>query len=172
VPFTHRRLTRATKPANTLAFFTAKWSRRAMLALVIWISCGLVAVRSAVSDVPTGTIEFTGKSVAVGVGYSWGKGILIFEGRHYPLKVDGLSVVHVGVSRYTATGTVYNLMKVSDINGVYTAVSAGAAIGGGASATAMKNSKGVLIQMVSTHIGLNFSLGPKGVTITQSGRSY
>ena len=81
------------------------------------------------------------------------------------MKVNGLSIVHVGVSSYTASGTVYDLTKLSDINGVYTAVSAGAAIAGGASATAMKNSHGVLIQMVANHLGLNFSLGAKGVTI-------
>jgi hypothetical protein len=80
--------------------------------------------------------------------------------------VDGISIVHVGVSQYMASGTVCNLEKLHDINGVYTAVSAGAAIAGGASATAMKNSHGVLIQMVSTHAGLNFSLGPNGVRIT------
>jgi hypothetical protein len=40
------------------------------------------------------------------------------------------------------------------------------AIAGGASVTAMKNSHGVLIEMVATHVGLNLSLGPKGVTIS------
>jgi hypothetical protein len=80
--------------------------------------------------------------------------------------VSGLSIVHVGISHYTASGTVYDLNQVSDINGIYTAVSAGAAIAGGASVTAMKNSRGVLIQMVATHAGLNFSLGPKGMTVS------
>ena len=66
---------------------------------------------------------------------------------------------------YTASGTVYNLKKLSDLNGVYTTVSVGAALTGGASATAMENSHGVVIQMVATHAGVNFSLGPKGVAI-------
>jgi hypothetical protein len=30
----------------------------------------------------------------------------------------------------------------------------------------MKNDKGVVIQMVATHAGLNFSLGAKGVEIS------
>jgi hypothetical protein len=58
-----------------------------------------------------------------------------------------------------------NLKKVSDISGVYTAISAGAALADGASAIVMENSHGVVIQMVATHAGLNFSLGPKGVAI-------
>jgi hypothetical protein len=79
--------------------------------------------------------------------------------------LDGISIVHVGVSNYTESGTVYNLNKLSDVEGVYTAVSAGAAVAGGASVTAMKNSNGVLIQMVATRQGLNLSLGPKGMTV-------
>jgi hypothetical protein len=109
--------------------------------------------------------SFSGGSVAAGGGYTWGNGTLIFEGKKYPIKVQGLSIVHVGVSDYTASGTVYNLKKPSDISGVYTAVSAGAALAGGASATAMENSHGVVIQMVATHAGVNLSLGPKGVAI-------
>jgi hypothetical protein len=120
---------------------------------------------AAAQNIPTGTIELSGGSVAAGIGYTWGSGTLTFEGRKYPLKVNGISIVQVGISDYTASGTVYDLKKLSDINGVYTAVSAGAAIAGGASVTAMKNSHGVLIQWVATHAGLNLSLGTKGVTI-------
>ena len=141
------------------------WSR-ITVALVVWISCTFVGVLpAAAEDIPTGTIELSGGSVAAGIGYTWGKGILVFDGKKYPLTVSGISILHVGISNYTASGTVYNLENLSDINGVYTAVSAGAAIAGGASVTAMKNSHGVLIQMVATHQGLNLSLGPKGVTI-------
>jgi hypothetical protein len=117
-------------------------------------------------DVPTGTIELSGGSVAAGIGYTWGGGTLTFDGKKYSLKVNGISIVHVGISNYTATGTVYNLTKPSDIEGVYTAVSAGAALAGGASVTAMKNSRGVLIQWVATHAGANLSLGPKGMMIS------
>jgi hypothetical protein len=156
----------APRATATMALFTSKWWAKFAVALIVWISYGFVGLRfAAAQNVPTGTIELSGGSVAAGIGYTWGKGILIFEGKRYPLKVDGLSIVHVGVSSYTASGTVYDLTKLSDINGVYTAVSAGAAIAGGASATAMKNSHGVLIQMVANHLGLNLSLGPKGVTI-------
>jgi hypothetical protein len=141
--------------------------RKAMVALILAISFCVGSVRlTAAQNVPSGTIELTGGSVAAGIGYTWAKGVLIFGGKQYPLTVSGLSIVHVGISHYTASGTVYDLNQVSDINGIYTAVSAGAAIAGGASVTAMKNSRGVLIQMVATHAGLNFSLGPKGMTVS------
>jgi len=156
----------APRDRAVLAPFGSKWWRKITLALIVWISCSFVGVRlAAAQNVPTGTIELSGGSVAAGIGYTWGKGTVIFEGKRHRLKVDGLSVIHLGVSSYTASGTVYDLTKLSDINGVYTAVSAGAAVAGGPSVTAMKNSHGVLIQMVANHVGINFSLGPKGVTI-------
>jgi hypothetical protein len=153
------------RTAGRASFSSNRWGS-VTVALIAWISCGLVEVRSAVAQsVPTGTIELSGGSVAAGIGYTWGHGTLIFEGKKYRLKVQGLSIVQVGVSQYTASGTVYDLTKLSDINGIYTAVAAGAAIAGGASATAMKNSHGVLIQLVSNHLGLNFSLSAKGVMV-------
>jgi hypothetical protein len=141
-----------------------RWST-AILLLIGLTTCGLLARLAAAQDIPTGTIELSGGSVAAGIGYTWGKGKLIFEGKTYRLKVDGLSILHVGISSYTASGTVYNLTKLSDINGVYTAGSAGVAVAGGPSVTAMKNSHGVLIQMVANHVGLNFSLAAKGVKV-------
>jgi hypothetical protein len=163
--------TREASSAAALAFHPSNLWRKLSVVLIVLISSGLVNVRLAASqEVPDATIEFSGGSVAAGIGYTWGRGILTYQGKHYPVTVDGLSVLHVGVSSYTASGAVYHLTKVTDINGIYTAVSAGAAVAGGASAVAMKNSKGVVIQMVSTHVGVNFSLGAKGVTITLYGK--
>jgi hypothetical protein len=145
---------------------TAKGFHTKLAIVLLLMSCIFMGVCSVgAEEIPTGTIELSGGSVAAGVGYTWGNGTLIFEGKKYPIKVQGLSIVHVGVSDYTASGTVYNLKKLSDIDGVYTTVSAGAALAGGASATAMENSHGVVIQMVAMHAGVNLSLGPKGVAI-------
>jgi hypothetical protein len=166
-----RMQTRTMRENTARAFFASDWWSKLTVALIVLLCCCLLEVQSAASqEVPDATIELSGGSVAAGIGYSWAKGILTYQGKHYPVKVDGLSIIHVGVSHYTASGAVYHMTQVTDINGVYTAVSAGAAIAGGASATAMKNSKGVVIQMTSTHIGLNFSLGTKGVTISLYGK--
>jgi hypothetical protein len=135
----------------------------AMLVVGIALLAGVGS--SIAQDVPDATIEFSGGSVAAGIGFTWGSGELTFQGKKYPLRISGLSIVQVGISSYTASGSVFHLTQASDINGIYTAVAAGAAIAGGASATAMKNSKGVVIQMVSTHAGINFSLSAKGVSI-------
>ena len=155
------------------------WRTKFSLVLIVLMTAGLVAALPAVAqetpsataqDVPSGTIELSGGAIAVGVGYTWGSGTLIYQGQKYPLSVSGLSILQVGISKYTASGSVYHLTQPSDINGIYTSISAGAAVAGGASATAMKNSRGVVIQWASTHVGVNFSLAAKGVEITLQGQ--
>lgn len=121
---------------------------------------------SAADDVASATIELTGGSVAVGIGYSWGKGTVTYLGARHALKVNGLSIIDVGVSNYSASGTVYNLKKLDDIEGTYTAVEAGATVAAGASIATMQNDKGVVIKMTSTRSGLQFTLAPNGVTIS------
>jgi hypothetical protein len=117
------------------------------------------------SKKPSGTIVFSGGSVAAGVGYSWGSGTLSYKGRKHPISVDGLSVGSVGASKISLTGKVYNLKQLSDFDGNYTAVGAGATVGGGGSVLSMRNQNGVVIDAVSTTQGLSLSLGTGGANI-------
>ena len=113
----------------------------------------------------TGTIEVSGGGVALGVGVSWGKGVLTYQGAEYKLKTSGLSVVDIGASGYSATGTVSHLKKASDIAGTYTAATLGATVAGGGGLTTMKNDKGVVIKLNATSKGLRFTAAPRGITI-------
>ena len=61
-----------------------------------------------------GTITFTGGAVAIGIGFQWGGGTLTYQGRQYPFSLNGLSVVDVGVTRITGSGSVRNLRNVAD----------------------------------------------------------
>jgi hypothetical protein len=110
-------------------------------------------------------IEFSGGSVAAGIGFSWGSGTLTQAGKTYSLKIDGLSVGSVGITKASAYGKVYHLKKLSDINGTYAAIGTGATVGGGGTAIAMKNAKGVIIDIYTTTEGVNLSLGTAGVKI-------
>lgn len=115
---------------------------------------------------PDGTVEFSGGSVAAGVGYSWGSGTLTYKGVKYPITVDGLSAgAEAGVTSITASGSVYNLKKLEDFDGNYTAAGTGATVGGGAGVVTMKNQNGVVIDSVSTTQGLKLSLAAAGVKI-------
>jgi hypothetical protein len=113
-----------------------------------------------------GTVKFSGGSVAAGVGWSWGNGTLNFQGKTHKFKVKGLSVIDIGASKVEAAGDVSNLNKLSDFNGNYTAVSAGAVVAGGGSIITMRNQNGVTITAKSTTKGLQFNLSVEGISIT------
>src|SRR5262245_50952724 len=49
----------------------------------------------------------------------------------------------------TGVGKVYNLKKVEDFEGKYIQAVAGAAVGGGASASSLRNEKGVVINLTA-----------------------
>ncbi len=106
--------------------------RRIFLTFLI---IGSVALESSIAraqeEKPDGTVKLSSGSVAVGVGFSWGSGMLTYQGKEYPFSVSGLSVADVGISQAEASGDVYHLKKLADFNGNYTGVSAGATIAGG-----------------------------------------
>ena len=60
----------------------------------------------------------------------------------------------------------YNLKKLEDFEGNYTAASAEGTVAGGAGALTMKNQNGVVIDLVSTTVGANLKLSVEGVKIT------
>ena len=115
---------------------------------------------------PDATLKLSEGQVAIGIGWSWGKGVLTYKGKDYPFKVQGLSVGDVGVTKAEAVGKVYNLKKMSDFNGNYTSAAAQGTLGGGAGASAMKNQNGVVIELTSTTQGLNLKLAAEGVKFT------
>jgi hypothetical protein len=124
-----------------------------------------LAMTAGAQEKPSGTVTITSKSVAVGIGVSWGDGKLTYQGKEHTFTVKGLSVVDVGVSKVTATGPVFNLKKLEDFPGNFTAAEAGATVGGGKGVTAMKNQNGVVMHLTATGTGVQFTLAPKGVEI-------
>jgi hypothetical protein len=125
----------------------------------------LVAPAALMAQTPDGVIELSGGSVSAGVGFTWGHGTLIFQGRRYPLRISGVSLASVGVTDYTAAGSVDGLKSPEDINGIYSSVSAGATLGGGEDIAAMRNQHGVVIHLTSTTSGLGLSLAAEGMKI-------
>jgi len=140
------------------------------------LAIALVAVGSLVSLIaglalaqakkPDATVTMTEGSVAIGIGFSWGKGTLSFKGKSYPLKVEGLSVGEIGIDRATAAGDVFNLKKLEDFSGNYTAAGAAGTVGGGAGISVMKNQNGVEIRLKSTTQGASLKLAAEGLKLT------
>ena len=116
-----------------------------------------------------GAVTFSGGAVALGVGFQWGSGTLTYRGQQYSFKLSGLSVVDVGVTRATGTGTVRNLRNLADFNGNYVSLAAGATVAGGGSVSTLRNQNGVVIDGISTSQGARLTLAPGGVNITLAG---
>lgn len=125
----------------------------------------LIASPAIAQPKPDATVDLTERSVAAGVGYTWGGGTLHYGGKSHPLTVKGVSVVDVGISKFTAHGDVFRLKQLSDINGIYRALAASATVGGGAGVATLENDKGVQIKLKSSNAGLQFKLAPEGVSI-------
>ena len=53
---------------------------------------------------PDATVRMTGKSSAAGVGFSWGSGVLTYEGKEYPFSVTGLSAGDIGITSVEVSG--------------------------------------------------------------------
>ena len=115
----------------------------------------------------SGTVTLESTSVALGVGVNWGHGTLtMYDGTTHKFKVNGLSVIDLGISKVSAKGEVYNLVEAKDLNGIFVSGQAGIAVGGGGSAAAMKNRNGVVMQLKSTQVGIRLTLAPEGVRVT------
>ena len=145
---------------------TRTWSKAAVAAVFAITSTFALAADSA----PDATMEFSGGSVAVGVGVSWGKGTLHYQGKAYPFRLDGLRIADVGAQGIKGTGEIYHLAKVEDFNGTYGAATAGATLATkGQDATTMKNSSGVVIRLRSATEGLELTAALGGVAIQLEG---
>jgi hypothetical protein len=151
--------------------------RRLFLSLFATVLVSTVAVAAEgdsaappVSDqaIPSAYVWLSGGSFAIGIGYTWGHGTLYFskDQKQYKFKLSGVSIADVGGAGITAEGEVYNLSKPADLNGSYSAVTAGATVIEGGSVAYLKNSNGVVIKLHSQTGGLRFNLSANGMNIT------
>ena len=145
-----------------------KMKRLSAMVVVLGMVAALAGLAFAAEKekTPDATLKLSEGQVAVGIGWSWGEGVLTLKGKDYPFKVGGLSVGDVGITKAEAEGKVYNLKKLEDFNGTYVSAAAAATLGVGAGATAMKNDKGVVIYLFPKTKGVNLKLAGEGVKFT------
>lgn len=124
-----------------------------------------MVMQQSVTAPPPPWVTIESKSLGAGLGISWGKGSLLFEGQRYGFSVKGVSLGDLGASQLSAEGGVRNLERLSDFAGHYVAVEAGAAAGVGASALSMRNEHGVVISLQSELQGVRLKLGTEGFRI-------
>ena len=114
-----------------------------------------------------GRIRFNVVKAGFVIGGSGGSGTLLFHGRYYPLAIGGLSYGFTfGASATDFFGTVSNIRWPSDVNGVYVAAGAGAAIGHGGGAILLTNQNGALLTVSGRQVGLIVAADLNGLVIT------
>jgi hypothetical protein len=140
-------------------------SRAMKFAAVILAAAVMLISLAPPSYAESGTVRLRITRAGFIVGAGGGTGTLVFHGRTYPLSVGGLSVGTFGAATADVVGRAFNLRRAQDIVGTYTAVGAGVAIAGGATAARLRNQNGVVIEVRGRQIGLEASLNLSGMSV-------
>ena len=137
--------------------------RIALLALSAFAGTAL----SSTAHADEGTVQLTIYKAGWVIGGSGGSGSLNFHGRSYPLSAGGLDYGLVfGGSKTVLRGRVSNIVRPSDVAGVYGAAGAGLAVGGGARAIVLTNQKGAILELSGRQVGLMANVDLSGLAIT------
>ena len=135
--------------------------RAALIALTV-TGAGLTTVYA-----DFGSIQFNVIKAGFIVGGSGGSGTLMFHGRAYPLSIGGVSYGFTfGASATNFVGTVSNIRRPSDVNGVYAAAGAGIAVGAGAGGIVLTNQNGAVLTLSGHQAGLIVAADLNGLVIT------
>ena len=137
-------------------------SRLALFFMVMALASNTVAAEKAT---PSGKVTMESKSIAAGIGITWGDGKLNFKGKDYPFSIEGLTLVDFGISKASAVGEVYNLTDSAKLAGTYVAAEAGIVLAGGVGGMVLRNQDGVILHIRSVSKGAKLQLGTSGLTI-------
>ncbi len=114
---------------------------------------------------PSATLEFSVKAVKLLAGASWGEGVLHYQGRAYPVKVNSISLGGIGFQKIEGVGEVYFLNSLRDFAGKYRGGVVGATIVSGEGIATVENTKNVIIRIKGKSKGLALSASFGGVDI-------
>ena len=116
---------------------------------------------------PSGTIVIDETQFSVLIGGDMGGGTLMFDGKSYSFKTEGLKIGGVGAHKVHLVGKVYDLNDVADFPGIYTAAEVGITVTNwGAGVDWLENEKGVKLTIkTSSDQGLSLDGGVEGFKI-------
>lgn len=121
---------------------------------------------------PDAKLTLSGTSAAIGIGTTWGSGTLTYKGKSHKVRLRGLDIGGVGGARIDARGDIYHLKHLTDFDGTYAAVGAGAAAGPGAGHSIMRNDKGVVIDLATESAGVLVKAGVEGVKLELAEKAH
>jgi hypothetical protein len=137
--------------------------RAGLIALMAMVGASV----SSVAHADSGTIRISVVKGGWFIGASGGSGTLTFHGRRYPLSIGGLSAGLVfGASQTYLSGRVSHINGPSDVEGVYGAGGAGAAVGIGVRAIVLTNAKGAVLELSGRQTGLMVNADLSGLAIS------
>ena len=137
--------------------------RAGLIALAAIVGAGL----SSAAYADSGSVSLRIVKAGFVVGGSAGSGVLTFHGRRYPLSIGGLSYGFTfGASETRFHGTVSNIRRPSDVEGVYGQAGAGAAAVRGAQGVVLTNQKGAVLTLSGAQTGLIVSADLSGLVLS------
>jgi hypothetical protein len=137
--------------------------RAALIALIAMVGASV----SSVAHADSGLIRISVVKGGWVIGASGGSGTLTFHGQQYRLSIGGLSAgIVFGASQTYLSGRVSHISKPSDVEGVYGAGGAGAAVGVGAQVIVLTNEKGAVLELSGRQTGLMVNADLSGLAIT------
>lgn len=146
---------------------SCRWLGKGLAAaLVLGVLSAGVLAQSTPPARPSASVNIHQVQIAfIGSG-AMGGGTLYFHGRSYPFKLGGLGIGGFGISTIDAVGSVYNLRRLQDFEGVYGQARSGWAIGEqGKGQMWLQNSNGVYLRLKAKRQGLSLSLGADGMVV-------
>ncbi len=139
------------------------WLRTILVAAVALIAASF----SSTARADDGYVRISFLKAGWVIGGTVGSGTLTFHGRTYRISVGGLSYGFTfGGSQTYLQGRVRNIFRPSDIEGVYGAGSAGAAVIRGPQAVVLTNQKGAVLELSGGQTGLIVNLDLSGLALT------
>ena len=145
---------------------TTRTMGRRMSTLAAMAAASALLAFAPAAHAKNATIELEIYKAGFIVGGSGGSGTLKLDGKSYPLSIGGVSLgATIGFSKAQLIGTVRNINKASDIEGTFSAGTAGVAVAGGPKVAELKNSKGVELSVKGQQVGLEFSVDLSGMEI-------
>jgi hypothetical protein len=139
--------------------------RACLRTLVVAVAAVAGTASAAFAD--SGTIRISTVKGGWFIGASGGSGTLTFHGQHYPLSIGGVSAGLVfGASHTYLSGRVSHISRPLDVEGVYGAGGAGAAVITGVRAIVLTNQKGAVLELSGRQTGLMLNADLSGLAIS------
>jgi hypothetical protein len=141
------------------------FTRQSVFATAVLVILALGLASPACAD--SGTVRISFIKAGWVIGGTLGSGWLTFRGRTYPLSIGGLSYgLTFGGSKTDLYGRVTNIRHPRDVEGIYGAGSAGAAVIRGPQAVILTNQRGAVMELAGRQTGLIVNLDLNGMAVS------